>query len=498
MALKSKGGSGDSPPFDSKNGAIMFAAIAIFVVLQALLPLRTAILIGADEGFEVAKATLLIKGCKLYTEIWNDQPPLHTFLLTEVLRHFPSSMLGPRLVTSGFAMLLLASVFVLFWRVNGRRVATIATVLLIASPGFLLLGSSCMLEIPALAPTIAALGVLALGNRSRWPVAEIVAGVLFGVAVEMKLISFVMLPLAALLVRVNRRQEPSAPRNVTYCLLFMALSLVASMVATDLVASHGAYLAHFRQSWESHFGGMKSLSYGSPNDHPFDWAALLRNWDLTIPAALGIVVWARQAPRTVAGAIPLIWLAYNLAVFGFHRPWWNYYYVHTAIPLCWCAAIGIDAVWKKAHWPQGRFWRGFLALYALCAGAWMVERLYLEVQVVRHSPQTYTSLFLKEMERYKAQSRWLYAEEPVYSFHSGIPLPPDLGVLAAKRYWSGEMTDARLTEDLVSSKPELILLKNDSKPRPFRDLINTEYLLIYMDADNLLYVRKSIATFPKH
>jgi hypothetical protein len=60
------------------------------------------------------------------------------------------------------------------------------------------------------------------------------------------------------------------------------------------------------------------------------------------------------------------------------------------------------------------------------------------------------------------------------------------------------MSNARLTEDLMSYKPELILLKNDSQPRPFRDLINTEYLLIYMDADNLLYVRKSIARFPTH
>jgi hypothetical protein len=77
-------------------------------------------------------------------------------------------------------------------------------------------------------------------------------------------------------------------------------------------------------------------------------------------------------------------------------------------------------------------------------------------------------------------------------------LPPDLGVVVAKRYWSGEFTDARLVDDLAAYRPELILLKNDSKLRPFRDLINAEYFLIYMEADNLLYVRKSIARFPKH
>jgi 4-amino-4-deoxy-L-arabinose transferase-like glycosyltransferase len=481
-----------------KVGAILAALLAIFIALEALLPLRTAILIGADEGFEVAKATLCLKGYKLYTDIWNDQPPLHTFLLTETLRHFSSTMLGPRLITSGLSLLLLAALFVLCWRFGGSRVATIATFLLLASPGFLLLGSSCMLEIPALAPTVAALCVLSLGNRSKWPMAEIIAGVLFGIALEIKLISFVMLPMAALLVWVNQRRDPSPIWSVIQRLVILSICLAASIIATDLVASHGAYLAHFHQSWASHFGGTKSLDYGSPNEHRFDWAALLRNWDLSIPAALGVVVCVRRISGTFGSAVPLIWLAYSFFVFGMHRPWWNYYYVHTAIPLCWCAAIGIESVWANARWPQGKLWCVILALYALCAGAWMIERLNLEVQSVRHSPQTYTSLFLKEMERYKSQAHWLYAEEPVYSFHAGIPLPPDLGVVVLKRYWSGEMSNARLTKDLMSYKPELILLKNDSQPRPFRDLINTEYLLIYMDADNLLYVRKSIARFPTH
>jgi hypothetical protein len=472
--------------------------LTLFLVLQSLLPLRTAILIGADEGFEVAKATLCLKGYKLYTDIWNDQPPLHTFVLTEMMRHLSSTMLGPRLITSVFAVLLLAAVFVLCWRFSGSRVATIATGLLLASPGFLLLGSSCMLEIPALAPSIAGLCVLALGNRSKWPIAEMVAGALFGIALEIKIISLVMLAIAALLVWMNQHPAPCPGRNVTKSLLVLVVCLGVSTLATDLLASHGAYLSHFQQSWTSHFGRMKSFEHGSPDDHRFNWAALLRNWDLTIPAVLGVVVCARRASRALPAAVPLMWLAYSLLVFGLHRPWWNYYYVHTAIPLCWCAAIGIDAVLDKARWPKGRLVCVVLALYALCVGVWLKERISLQIQSVLRSPQTYTCLFLKEIERYKPQTRWMYTEEPVYSFQAGIPLPPDLAVVMLKRYWSGEMTDARLTADLKAFKPELMLLRNDTRPRPFRDLLNAEYQLIYMDGDNLLYVSKSIAKPTKH
>src|ERR1051325_4812832 len=52
-----------------------------FVLLQLLLPLRTAIQIGGDEVFELAKATVFLNGYKPYTEVWNGQPPLHTFLV---------------------------------------------------------------------------------------------------------------------------------------------------------------------------------------------------------------------------------------------------------------------------------------------------------------------------------------------------------------------------------------------------------------------------------
>ncbi len=63
--------------------------------------------IGADEGFELAKATLCLKGYTLYNEVWNDQPPLHTFLITQILKHISPSVLGPRLRTSVFAVVLL-------------------------------------------------------------------------------------------------------------------------------------------------------------------------------------------------------------------------------------------------------------------------------------------------------------------------------------------------------------------------------------------------------
>src|SRR5438034_3746240 len=273
----------------SQASVVMAGLLSLFAVIQCWLPLKTAIQIGADEGFELAKATLCLKGYKLYAEVWNDQPPLHTFLVTQVLRHLSRSIVGPRLVTSVFTAILLASIFSISLRVNGLLVATLTAGLLIASPGFVELSSSCMLEIPALTPTVAALSLLLVVRRSKLPIAEILAGVLFGLAFQIKLINVVLLPLAALIVWQRYREAETKRPEIVRSSLVMAASLAVSFVITDYLVDGGAYLQHFEQSWSSHFGSVKALEYGSPNEHPFDWSVLLKDWDTTIPAVLGII-----------------------------------------------------------------------------------------------------------------------------------------------------------------------------------------------------------------
>lgn len=79
--------------------------MAAFAAVQRLLPLGTAIKIGADEDFELAKSLLSLKGYKFYTAVWNDQPPLFVFLLTGLVKEFGLAVLWPRLLTVGFSFL---------------------------------------------------------------------------------------------------------------------------------------------------------------------------------------------------------------------------------------------------------------------------------------------------------------------------------------------------------------------------------------------------------
>ena len=567
----------------------MLVILLLFGTLEFLVPIRTTVQIGADEGFELAKATLCLKGYKLYAEVWNDHAPLHTFLITALLKHVSPSVAGPRLLTMAFAALLVTSVFLIAFHLgsmtrssrpkeapisfnspngqqdeylNGLLCAVITSLLFIASPGFLELSSSCMLEIPSVAPAVAALYVLFSGWGQKWYSAAVIAGMLFGISLAMKLIGVVLLPVAALVlwarfVPLNSFSPSSlggegmgeqAQRLFRFLLPFEAVRSFAILTATcaltfvglDLAIDGGAFLRHFHQSWMSHFAPAISSEYGSPNDHPFPFTLLLKNWDLTIPTAIAVFFLLRKSlPRSTPDPrpstpvtrhwrvdpwklVPVLWLAFSLALFTIHKPWWAYYYIHIAIPLSLCAGFGLARIFehvsglvllRTASRPGSQLrsraplaksksatspiaTAAIFALYSLCTLFWISTRAYLEISEIRNSPQTYYALVLNEIDRFKPFTQWIYTDKLVYSFYSRIPVPPQLAVIPLKRLWSGEMTNARIRNEVQKYKPGLVVLRNDSRETPFQDLLNSEYRLVYQDPDNRLYAHKSIANKP--
>jgi hypothetical protein len=60
---------------------VLALLLTSFLGFELLLPLGTAVKIGADENFELSKVTLCAHGYRLYRDIWDDQPPLLTSIL---------------------------------------------------------------------------------------------------------------------------------------------------------------------------------------------------------------------------------------------------------------------------------------------------------------------------------------------------------------------------------------------------------------------------------
>jgi hypothetical protein len=121
----------------------------------------------------------------------------------------------------------------------------------------------------------------------------------------------------------------------------------------------------------------------------------------------------------------------------------------------------------------------------------MAARVYLQVATIRNSPQVFSALVLKEIARMKPFVHWMYTDQLVYSFHADIPMPPPLAVVPLKRLWAGDMTNTRLAAEMSRFKPELIMLRNDTREVPFQDLLDGGYRLIYQDERQRLYAERT-------
>jgi hypothetical protein len=471
---------------------VLLALLALFLGLEMLMPLATAVEVGADEGFELAKATLVLKGFPLYSQVWNDQPPLHTFLIAEMVKVISPAVLGPRLVSLVLSGVLLASFFSVVWRIHGTA-AFFATLLLIGSPGFLQLSASCMLEVPALAGALAALSCLVLYGCGHAHWARIVSGLLFGIALQIKFTAAVILPVVAGAIYFQERVSGFQYARFFKALFIFGFASAVVFCAIALALTGPAFFLQFQQSWASHFSGTRSFAFGSPNDFPFDWSIFFKHWDTTIPALLGIGLMAGHRPYQWQ-ILPVIWLMVVVAVFGIHRPWWTYYYLHVSLPLCFCAGVGLNGTWRvlrKQGFEKGRVI--LFGIFASCALAWVGARVYVQISELNQGPKVHNSVLFNEMNRIKPFAKWMYTDEPVYSFHLDVPMPPDLAVVPLKRMWSGEMTVERIRETLRRLKPEIILLRNQSDEVILGDLLENEYRLIYQDQKHRLYTTPDLA-----
>jgi len=381
----------------------LFLLISFFLVLQSFLPPGTAIKIGADEDFELSKVTLVQKGYKLYTEVWNDQPPLYTFLLRQMTNSDSPKVLGPRLMTVCFSVLFLSSFFLIvfflssslsspasktelfphsaepLWparhsdlRTKGNCVrgsplitATLATLFLTCSPGFLELSCSVMQEIPALAPILAAMAVLVSMHKSNIKNAKlkvVSAGFLFGAGLQLKLIGIIYVPLIFLILwgisgsaglRTTTFSRCSPFRPLILDLVIFGMAVFVTFSALNFVTG-SPLLLQLKQAWASHFTPPQTPEYGSAKGHGFEWTVLAKNWDVTVPAFLGLIfnlsssfpiLLASRVPDgtrrkdpeaaelsrhklALSQMLPAVWLALTLSIFAMHKPWWAYYYIH--------------------------------------------------------------------------------------------------------------------------------------------------------------------------
>ena len=457
------------------------APLGFGLALMVLTPWRTAFRFGVDEGFELMKALLVSRGHPLYGAFWNDQPPLHTELLAGLFRIFgPSAGMG-RFLTMAFAMLLVGALYGLTRRGSNRLAGVAAVGLLASASGFLKLSVSVMLEVPAFALGLASVWAWVRwqkDGRRRWLV---VSGVLFGSALQVKFTVAMLLPALAVDFAVwawRRRQlgkkgtsgtrrggrsgvfgeagawwEPAAVWLGSAAAVFVGVMLLWYQPGT------------WKVFWASHFSAntRASAEVAKAIFHP---TALEEDLALLVPAAagLGLLGWKRRRELLFPAAL----LVTALAVHWQHQPFWPYYRLHFWIPLAWLGGAGLvegfRELWRRfppQTWPSRLGFAGGWLVWSLAASTALTlapEKTWFELRQLRLCPLANDQAHVAALRSQAAGVRWVFTIDKLAAFWAGLPIPPELAVIPAKRRWSGHLQPAEVKEVLERYRPELILL----------------------------------------
>lgn len=447
--------------------------LAFGLTLCIVAPLYSALIFGTDEGYELMKAFLVSQGHPLYTGIWSDQPPLHTELVAVLFRLFGPSAGAARLLSVALAVVYLASMHSLAASRSGGAAGLLGVLLVAASPVFVQLSASVMLELPAMALALASACMLSKHHGTGCRTWLLLSGVLFGCALQVKFTSAIFVPALATQFVIEVRRAESAPSRTTSSQLWpgtMAVPFLWCVVALSVFAA--VQLAFYPLNFvpdllRSHFssGTRNSAEAASCAFRP---ASLLNN-PLLLPAAAGLAYLAYSRRRDLA--VPAVLLGTVLAVHLWHRPYWYYYDLHFLVPMAWLAAVGIVEwlrILMRQQWSRSllaKLWTiatilawSTLVAAGLSAATLQMWDAFASLAAARPASEDDAVIALRANG---ARTDWVLTDQLACAFWARLPVPPELAVIPIKRIWSGQISPVQVLTSLEKHRPEQILLRNE-------------------------------------
>jgi len=439
-------------------------AILLFVPLAANCEFNT------DEGINLMKAVLYGNGFALYREIWSDQPPLYTIVLAGWMQVFGQTMASARILTWTFSLLLIFSFYQTLRLQLGRLPACVGTFLLVNSYKFIALSGSVMIGLPAIA--LAMLSVYLLARDRHSPYRErrsyllVGAGLSLGLSLQIKLFTVFAVPLAiVLLLGTEKHLLPKLNRltllRAVRFFIFVALGYLAVSIASgafdyeQLLGSHVAVREN--REFSEHFSLVGVLRGGAKYEYY-----------LFALAAIGSLY--AIASRRLSLLLPLLWFALLIALFANHHPVWRHYYPLFALPMCWLAAIAVAAAadnWTRPA-PARRsrlkaLGRGVLpalaVLLVLYSFAIEAQRIWQHEHDFCSRSRPVRETVIAHLQSRAPETNWLFTDRPIYGFHAGLLVPPEIAVFSQKRLLGGALDAEQIRAILERYQPEQVLLE---------------------------------------
>lgn len=424
-----------APEAPSTNGLAPAAVSAALWVACAGLVIVSAgsRSLGGDEGMELSKAFSHLRDPAGFARSWNDQSPVFSWMIAGVWKVTGFSIPAARWLTALLTALIPFSV-ALTLRPWGLSWAALAL-----GPGMLLhptiapILGSCMQDLPAVA--LGAASVIPLVLLSRWPAASFPASVLVaGFALYFK-------PTAAfgcvlLAFHLPRRLWMAYGVSVltwlTWCLA------ISGLVGSDLLR---AIAAHSYHGPEVDFFAVRLAGAIAPS------ASFL------CIAAVGAFLSGRFcAPKVAAWIVGSF--ALFLAIHVLHRPFWDYYSTHLAIPIVVLLGVGIVSAVRARAVSSVVCSSIFLAISAGLSFPTLTSAIYSGVPIAGMAGHA--------IRTQAGPIRSVLSEEPWLALSADATPVPETVMVPYKRGWIGDWTPLDAARAIQDQQPDVVALRSST------------------------------------
>jgi len=438
-----------------------------FVGMVLFFPYWDMFWIYSDEGFVLMKALLVARGYPLYSQVWSDQPPLHTHLLALLFEINGPGVFAARLLTLCFTCVLIWAVVQIARSSWSNWTALATVVLLVLLPTFPSLSAAALIGQPALALACVSLLGLIYWQRSRSWAVLIFSGVVMGLSLLTKAFTVFLIPMFAGTLLGLEYFHPANLRRIGKYLrpvLVWGIGIAASVAVVSLVLVGPK---NMNQLIQPHVAAAQSTSY-PPNEQLYSiWFYLQDAWPILLLAVLGVVMAFRQ--RRIWMLYPIIWMISACGILSFYQPIWSHHQMLITIPAALLAGgaaaegIGWLARLLKSGW-QANLTSGLsvlalgLTLLVLIVRLPVVIELFQEKSSISSAPRAaYEDRVMRRISQYAPQTHWMVTDLPMYAFRAGLLVPPDLAVISWKRLAAGDLSEADILATIQEFEPEQVL-----------------------------------------
>ena len=476
--------------------AVPVGLVVVFALTVLLFfPFRFVFELDPDEGIQLMKALLHAGGKSLYSQIYSDQPPLFTVLLSGLVHVFGAKVLPARLAVLGFSLVSLVSAAEHLRRTWGWTHAAAAVGLMVLVPAYIQLSVSVMVGLPAISLAMLSLLCLTVWHERGRPLWLILAAVLLAVSTMVKLFTVVLVPAVLVgLLAIPAAESDSAGRRLGV-LRWKAAGLWAAVFVGVLGVLVLGWVGptHLGQLVETHLG-VQGIAY-------FAGETLMRHtrdlWPLFLLAAIGagICIYRKVWVSLYFAA----WIVLAGALLAVNTPVWYHQQLLVAIPASVLAGVGlVEPVRLALRFGRGRWGLGLLALaaaglaamYIAWAGPRFVGKLRADMPNLAAGAAMDTREYdlLTLIEYFDPGGSLLITDRPMFAFRSRRDLPPVMANLSQKVLRSGVVTEGQIVEIIRESEAPIVLLGRFDLPE-VEAYLKPRYDQVYGYVDLRLFVK---------